>query len=147
MIDFAHTPNAFEQILKSLRPIVKGKIIHVFGSAGERDSQKRPYLGDISMSFSDIVILTTEDPRSEDVNTIIEEIGSGIDSPKAQVLKIVDRREAITAAIGMAKKNDLVLITGKAAENSMNLGQGEEPWDEYEVVENILADLNLKMKK
>ena len=99
------------------------------------------------MSFSDIVILTTEDPRSEDVNTIIEEIGSGIDSSKAQVLKIVDRREAITAAIGMAKKNDLVLITGKAAESSMNLGQGEEPWDEYEVVENILADLNLKMKK
>ena len=147
MIDFAHTPNAFEQLLKSLRPIVKGKIIHVFGSAGERDSQKRPYLGDISMSFSDIVILTTEDPRSEDVNTIIEEIGSGIDSPKAQVLKIVDRREAITAAIGMAKKNDLVLITGKAAESSMNLGQGEEPWDEYEVVENILADLNLKIKK
>ncbi len=146
MIDFAHTPNAFEQLLKSLRPIVKGKIIHVFGSAGERDSQKRPYLGDISMSFSDIVILTTEDPRSEDVNTIIEEIDSGIDSPKAQVLKIVDRKQAITAAIGMAKKNDLVLITGKAAENSMNLGQGEEPWDEYEVVENILADLNLKMK-
>ncbi|MBI3985186.1 MAG: UDP-N-acetylmuramoyl-L-alanyl-D-glutamate--2,6-diaminopimelate ligase [Candidatus Levybacteria bacterium] len=145
MIDFAHTPNAFEQLLKSLRPIIRGKIIHVFGSAGERDTLKRPYMGDISASFADIVILTTEDPRSEDVNKIIEQIESGIDNPKGKILKIVDRKQAITAAIGMAKKNDLVLITGKAAENSMNLGNGEEPWDEYEVVRNILSDLNLKV--
>ncbi len=147
MIDFAHTPNAFEQLLKTLRPIVKGKIIHVFGCAGERDMHKRPYMGDVSASFADIVILTTEDPRSEDVNKIIEQIEAGIDNPKAKILKIVDRKEAITAAIGMAKKNDLVVITGKAAEDSMNLGQGEEPWDEYKVVGDVLADLNLKIKK
>ncbi len=144
MIDFAHTPNAFEQLLQSLRPIVKGKIIHVFGSAGERDVIKRPFLGETSTNYADIVVLTTEDPRSEDVNTIIEEIESGIDNPKAKVLKIVDRRQAITAAIQMAKKDDLVLITGKAAESSMNLGQGEEPWDEFETVKDILSDLNLK---
>ncbi len=144
MIDFAHTPNAFEQLLQSLKPIVKGKIIHVFGSAGERDAHKRPFLGETSTSYADIVVLTTEDPRSEDVNKIIEEIESGIDNPKPQVLKIVDRKQAITAAIQMAKKDDLVLITGKASEASMNLGNGEEPWDEYKTVKDILADLNLK---
>lgn len=147
MIDFAHTPNAFEQLLKSLRPLVKGKIIHVFGSAGERDAQKRPYLGDISTSFSDISILTAEDPRSENVTQIIEEISQGVDNPKAEIIKIPDRREAITAAIQMAKKNDLVLITGKSAELSMNMGHGEEPWDEYKVVDQILEVLNLKHAK
>ncbi|MBI2026136.1 MAG: UDP-N-acetylmuramoyl-L-alanyl-D-glutamate--2,6-diaminopimelate ligase [Candidatus Levybacteria bacterium] len=147
MIDFAHTPNAFEQLLKSLRPVIKGKIIHVFGSAGERDLQKRPFMGDISASFVDTVILTAEDPRSEDVNDIIGQIEAGVDNPKAKILKIVDRKQAISAAIQMAKKNDLVLITGKAAENSMNLGKGEEPWDEYKITENILSDLNLKVRK
>lgn len=144
MIDFAHTPNAFEQLLKSLRPIVKGRIIHVFGSAGERDAQKRPFLGDTSASYSDIVILTAEDPRGEDVNQIIDEIFLGIDNPKAEIIKIPDRKEAITAGIQMAKKNDLVLITGKSAEESMNMGHGEEPWNEYKVVNSVLLELNLK---
>lgn len=147
MIDFAHTPNAFEQLLKSLRPIIKGRIIHVFGSAGERDAQKRPYLGDISGSFADIDVLTTEDPRSEDASKIIEEIALGMDNPRAEVIKIPDRKQAITAAIEMAKKNDLVLITGKAQEASMNMGNGEEPWDEYKVVNEILISLNLKHEK
>jgi UDP-N-acetylmuramoyl-L-alanyl-D-glutamate--2,6-diaminopimelate ligase len=147
MIDFAHTPNAFEQLLKSLRPLVKGRIIHVFGSAGERDVQKRPYLGDLSSSFADIDILTAEDPRSEDALAIIDEIVAGIDNPKGEIIKIPDRKEAITAAIQMAKKNDLVLITGKAAEASMNMGNGEEPWDEYKVVNEILISLNLKHEK
>lgn len=144
MIDFAHTPNAFEQLLKSLRPIVKGKIIHIFGSAGERDTLKRSYLGETSAKYSDFVILTAEDPRTEDVSQIIEEIYSGIDNPKAEIIKIPDRKEAITAGIQIAKKNDLVLITGKAAEESMNMGKGEEPWDEYKVVNHILKELKLK---
>ncbi len=144
MIDFAHTPNAFEQLLKSLRPLVKGKIIHVFGSAGERDVNKRPYMGEISASFADIIVLTAEDPRGEDVSAIIEEIAGGIENSKAEVIKIPDRKQAITAAIQMAKKGDLVLLTGKAAEASMNMGNGEEPWDEYRVANEILVSLNLK---
>lgn len=144
MIDFAHTPNAFEQLLKSLRPLVKGKIIHVFGSAGERDVNKRPYMGEISASFADIIVLTAEDPRGEDVSKITEEIAGGIENTKAEVIKIPDRKQAITAAIQMAKKGDLVLLTGKAAEASMNMGNGEEPWDEYRVANEILVSLNLK---
>lgn len=138
MIDFAHTPNAFEQILGAVRPIVKGRIIHVFGSAGGRDALKRPFLGEISSQYCNILVLTAEDPRKEDVNTIIAEIETGVKKEQCEVIRIPDRTEAIGAAIEMAKDGDLVLITGKAHEKSMNLGNGEIPWDEYKTVENAL---------
>ncbi len=138
VIDFAHTPNSFEQVLSTLRPIVKKRIIHVFGSAGERDVFKRPFLGEISSQYCDILILTAEDPREEDVNKIIAEIEVGIKKDKCEVIKIPDRKEAIQAAIQMAKKDDLVLITGKAQEASMNYGKGEESWDEFAIVEQAL---------
>lgn len=138
MIDFAHTPNAFEQILRSVRPSVKGRIIHVFGSAGQRDAVKRPFLGEISSQYCDILVLTAEDPRREDVNNIIAEIETGVKKEKCEVIRIPDRKEAIEAAIQMAKKDDLVLVTGKAQEGSMNLGKSEEPWDEFAVVESAI---------
>ena len=138
MIDFAHTSNASEQILKAVRPTVKGSLIHVFGSAGERDALKRPFLGEISSEYCDIIILTAEDPRTEDVNTIIAEIEVGVKKGKCEVIRIPDRKEAIQAAIQMAKKDDLVLITGKSQEGSMNYGKGEEPWDEYKMVREAL---------
>jgi UDP-N-acetylmuramoyl-L-alanyl-D-glutamate--2,6-diaminopimelate ligase len=140
MIDFAHTPNAFEKILSTVRPITKGKIIHVFGSAGERDALKRPFLGEISSQYCDILVLTAEDPRSEDVNKIIAEIEVGIKKEQAEVIRIPDRKEAIEAAIQMAKKDDLVLITGKAQEGSMTTDQEELPWDEFAVVEEALKN-------
>jgi len=140
MIDFAHTPNAFEKILSTVRPITKGKIIHVFGSAGERDAAKRPFLGEISSQYCDILILTAEDPRSEEVNKIIAEIEVGIKQEQAEVIRIPDRKEAIEAAIQMAKKDDLVLITGKAQEGSMTTEQKELPWDEFAVVEQALKN-------
>lgn len=138
MIDFAHTPNAFEKILSTVRPITKGKIIHVFGSAGERDVLKRPFLGEISSQYCDILILTAEDPRSENVDKIIAEIEVGIKREQAEVIRIPDRKEAIEAAIEMAKKDDLVLITGKAQEGSMTTDKMELPWDEFSVVKDAL---------
>ncbi|EKD87125.1 MAG: hypothetical protein ACD_37C00031G0005 [uncultured bacterium] len=140
MIDFAHTPSAFESILSSLKPLFKGKIIHVFGSAGNRDAAKRPFMGEISSKYADVVVLTSEDPRKEKVEKIMEEIEAGIKKIDATVIKIPDRREAIEAAIQMVGKGDLVLITGKAHEKSMNLGNGEIPWDEYEVVKKALSE-------
>jgi UDP-N-acetylmuramoyl-L-alanyl-D-glutamate--2,6-diaminopimelate ligase len=142
MIDFAHTSNASEQILKAVRPTVKGSLIHVFGSAGERDILKRPFLGEISSQYCDIIILTAEDPRTEDVNKIIAEIEVGVKKDKCEVIRIPDRKEAIQAAIQMAKKGDLVLITGKSQEGSMNYGKGEEPWDEYEMVKEAIEARN-----
>ncbi len=138
VIDFAHTPNAFYQILSYFRPIIKGKIIHVFGSAGERDAKKRPILGKTSSEYSDVLILTAEDPRSENVDKIINEISVGIKNEKVNILKIPNRKKAIEEAVKMAKKNDLIIITGKAHEKSMNMGNGEEAWDEFSVVEKAL---------
>ncbi|MDO8658594.1 MAG: Mur ligase family protein [Candidatus Levybacteria bacterium] len=163
MIDFAHTPNGFEQLLSSIRPSVKGRIIHVFGSAGERDSRKRLEMGKISSKYSDIIILTAEDPRSESIDEINKQIISGIqksihifrhaefnsasqkilhyvqdDNGRKYLIEIQDRQEAINIAVKMAEKGDLVLLTGKAHEKSMNYGKGELPWSEHEAVKKAL---------
>ncbi len=150
MIDFAHTPNAIEQILKSIRPDVKGKIIHLFGSAGARDVTKRPLMGELSSKYADIVILTAEDPRSEKVSAIMDDITSGIQNSEVRIkngtlYRVEDRKKAIETAIKMAKKGDFVLLTGKSHEKSMNYGYGEEPWDEYEVAKEALR-LRSKIK-
>lgn len=147
MIDFAHTPNALEQILSSLSEEVSGQIIHVFGSAGKRDFSKRPKMGMVSDKYADIIVLTSEDPRGESVEKIMEEIASGIQNPertqKGTLFKIADRQKAISEAIRMAKKGDLVLITGKSHEKSMNYGKGEVPWSEHEAVAQALKFKNL----
>ncbi len=138
LIDFAHTPNAFEQLLGSLREHTSGRIIHVFGSAGERDHAKRPFMGETSSKHADILILTAEDPRSEDVDKIIDEIASGIKKKDAKVFRLADRKDAINAAIEMAGKGDLVVVTGKAHEKSMTYGNRDLPWDEYKVVDTAI---------
>lgn len=139
MIDFAHTPNAFEQILSAVRPGIKGRLIHVFGSAGLRDKAKRPIMGKNSSLYADIVILTSEDPRTESVEQINKQIESGIVNKKLEIRKIPDRKKAIEKAIEMAKKDDFILITGKSHEKSMDYGHGEELWDEYGVVKKALG--------
>src|SRR3989344_2245353 len=143
MIDFAHTPNSFKQVLSYLRGQIRGRIIHVFGCAGERDKLKRPKMGKISSRLSDIVIVTAEDPRSENIENIMNDITSGIQNSEYRIqnktlIKIPDRQEAINTAIAMTKKGDLVIITGKAHEKSMNYGRGEEPWDEYKAVKKAI---------
>ena len=140
MIDFAHTPNAFEQILSSIKPKVKGRLIHVFGSAGARDTSKRPLMGEVSDKYADIIILTAEDPRKETVGKITDEIASGVKSKK-KILKIPDRKKAIFEAIKMAKKGDFIIFTGKSHEKSMNYGHGEVSWDEYKIVKDALKQL------
>lgn len=139
MVDFAHTPNAFDRLLSSLRPQVKGKLIHVFGSAGARDESKRPLMGKFASLYDDVMIITSEDPRDEDPKDIAEDITSGIQKKKGlEVLVIPDRKQAIAKAIALAKKGDYVVLTGKAHEQSMNYGHGEEPWNEFAVVDEVL---------
>ena len=142
MIDFAHTPNSIEKILQALRKELpkNARIIHVFGSAGERDKAKRPLMGKASSRFSDIIFLTSEDPRSESPEKIIDEIAEGIDKGKYTniLYKAADRQEAIEQAIKMAKKGDCVIITGKGHERSMNFGNGEVLWSDHEAVEKAL---------
>ncbi|HVZ58551.1 MAG TPA: UDP-N-acetylmuramoyl-L-alanyl-D-glutamate--2,6-diaminopimelate ligase [Patescibacteria group bacterium] len=135
IIDFAHTPNGIKNILKSIRKdMKKGKIIHVFGSAGKRDKGKRPLMGEISHQLADRIILTSEDPRDESPESIAEDIMSGMPADKNDVRVITDRQDAITEAVCLADKNDVVVITGKGHEKSINKGHGEEPWSDHEAV-------------
>ena len=139
IIDFAHTPNALLQLLPEIRKKYlqqSGRLIHVFGSAGLRDFTKRSLMGKASDKFSDIIILTEEDYRTESLEKICQQISSGIKNKKCQI--IFDRQQAINQAIKTAKKNDVVVITGKGHESSLCRGKIEYPWDEYEAVKKAL---------
>lgn len=140
IVDFAHTPDSLESALKYLRADCKGKLIAVFGAAGERDPFKRPKMGKIASLIADTVILTAEDPRSEDVCDIMLQIKSGAatkDLPK--FFEISDRSRAIKFALSKAEKGDTVGFFGKGHEKSMNLdGKAEIPWSDKEEIRKIL---------
>ena len=149
IVDFAHTANAFESILATLRKKTTGRLIHVFGCAGERDSQKRPEMGKAASFYDDIIILTAEDPRSENIESINRDIKKGItDDFKITInnehvigkaiYEIPDRKKAIEFALSQLQKNDTVVITGKGHEKSINLGHGEETWSDQNVIRDYL---------
>lgn len=156
MVDFAHTPNSFLKVLPVVRERTKGRLIHIFGSAGQRDAGKRPLMGEASSEFADVIILTAEDPRRESVDEINSQIENGfipgfslldsvvvdIKTPKSY-FKINQRYEAIEKAIAIAKPLDTILITGKGHEKSMNLDGVEIPWDDKKETLAILKKLNL----
>ncbi|MBL7036496.1 UDP-N-acetylmuramoyl-L-alanyl-D-glutamate--2,6-diaminopimelate ligase [Candidatus Microgenomates bacterium] len=138
-VDFAHTPDSLEKALTYLSSITKGRLISVFGCAGERDKQKRPKMGKIASDLSNVVILTEEDSRSEDVNDIIKQIKKGVPKNFKEIYEITDRKKAIQKAISLAKAEDIVALLGKGHEKSMNLdGKQEIPWSDQEVVKEIL---------
>jgi UDP-N-acetylmuramoyl-L-alanyl-D-glutamate--2,6-diaminopimelate ligase len=138
-VDFAHTPESLEAALKHLRTQTSGKLIAVFGSAGERDPYKRPKMGEVAGKFADEVILTAEDPRSERVEDIIVQIKSGIKSKNAKIYSEPDRKKAIKLALDIAKNGDLVGIFGKGHEKSMNLdGIHETPWSDQKIVREYI---------
>lgn len=139
-IDFAHTPNSFLEILPELKKIKKNRLIHVFGAAGARDRYKRPIMGKISSDYSDIMILTAEDPRDESIADINNEIKKGISKNfKGKIIVIDDRHEAIDTAITMARSGDVIVLTGKGHESSMNYGRGEVHWSEHDAVQKALS--------
>lgn len=146
IIDFAHTPNALQNILTTLRKETKGRLIHIFGSAGERDRGKRPLMGKVSASLADIIILTSEDPRTESSVVIAKEIIGGMSKKPKELEVIPDRQAAITRAISLARKGDTVLITGKGHEKSMNMGQGEVQWSDHEAVIKALKSRELGVR-
>jgi len=142
IIDFAHKPDALEKALKAIKKLKakKGRIISVFGSAGLRDTQKRPLMGKISAKLSDITILTAEDPRTEKVNQIIDQIEAGWQQVKTkkQLFKQPDRQLAINQAIKLAQPGDYVCLFGKAHEKSLCFGTIEYPWSEHQAVQTAL---------
>ncbi|MGL1891361.1 MAG: UDP-N-acetylmuramoyl-L-alanyl-D-glutamate--2,6-diaminopimelate ligase [Spirochaetaceae bacterium] len=146
VVDYAHTPGSFKKVLPAIKKSIpeNGRLIVVFGSAGERDTQKRSVQGEIADEFSDIIILTDEDPRLEDSLKIINDIKSGISNRSEEELYIIsDRTKAITKAIEIARKNDMILTLGKGHETSIEYADGSKPWNEIEVVKNILKSKGL----
>ena len=145
IIDYAHTPQSLEKVLRELRPITRGKLIAVFGSAGDRDREKRPWMGEIAARLSDYAVFTNEDPREEDAMTILSEIAAGAEevgwTEGEHYARIEDRRQGIAHAVRKAGPGDTVLLAGKGHERSILIGRGKEPWDERAAAEAAIRGL------
>lgn len=144
IVDYAHTPDSFEKLFKDLRPVVKGKLIIMFGSAGRRDEAKRAVQGELAGTYGDEVVITEEDDRDIDGKQIMNEIAAGAEvSGKVKdkdLFLVHDRTEAIKFAIGRASKGDTVLLLGKGHEKTIERADGEHPWDEIGTARSALKN-------
>ena len=145
LVDFAHTPNSLEQVLRTARKLARGKVIAVFGSAGLRDPAKRPMMARISAELADLTVLTAEDPRTESLDEILEEMAKGARSAGGiegeNFLRVKDRGEALRQAVRQAERGDVVLACGKGHEQSMCFGETEYPWDDRIALRAALSEL------
>jgi UDP-N-acetylmuramoyl-L-alanyl-D-glutamate--2,6-diaminopimelate ligase len=143
IVDYAHTEDSLRKVLEVLRPLTKGRLIAVFGSAGERDPTKRGPMGRAAAELADLVVVTDEDPRLEDPGAINAQIAEGVRSGGAvdgETLWVIDdRREAIAHAVGMARSGDVILLAGKGHEESIFYGTEKRPWDDRRVAREALA--------
>ncbi len=151
IVDFAHTPDALQQVYNTVRPTVTGKLIAVLGATGRRDKTKRPILGALAGRYADLVFVTDEDPYTEDPKAIIDEVAAGVPRGRPNVKepnkgegtwwwRVLDRREAIAKALSMAKAGDMVIITGKGGEHVMAVGEKLIPYNDVKVVKEILGN-------
>jgi UDP-N-acetylmuramoyl-L-alanyl-D-glutamate--2,6-diaminopimelate ligase len=140
-VDYAHTDDALENTLKTARRICDGRVITVFGCGGDRDRTKRAPMGKIAGELSDYVVVTSDNPRSEDPMSIISEIASGLATTSTEHALIIDRREAISIALELAQDGDIVLICGKGHEPYQIIGDQTLHFDDREVAAEIIASL------
>jgi UDP-N-acetylmuramoyl-L-alanyl-D-glutamate--2,6-diaminopimelate ligase len=130
--DYAHTPDALERALATLRPLTRGRLVVVFGCGGDRDKGKRPIMGRIAAAGADVAVVTSDNPRTEDPVAIIDDIEQGMGGIAHQ--RIVDRLAAIHTALRQAGPGDTILLAGKGHENYQILGTEKVPFDEREIV-------------
>ncbi len=140
LVDYAHTPDSLENVLRAARGVTRGRVIVVFGCGGDRDRGKRPLMGAIAAAGADVAIVTSDNPRSEDPDAIISQILAGVPAgERAHVLAIEDRRAAITEAVALAQPGDVVLIAGKGHEQGQELAAGVKvPFDDVAVAREAL---------
>ncbi len=141
LVDYAHTPDSLENIIKACKTYTKGSVICVFGCGGDRDRAKRPMMGEISGNLAAYTVITTDNPRTEKPEDIIAEIEEGIKRTKGKYKIIVDRAKAIEYALRKATKNDLVLIAGKGHETYQEVNGVKHHFDDREVVNEVLKKL------
>ncbi len=140
IVDYAHSPDGLQNILASIREYVKGRIITLFGCGGDRDKEKRPIMGAIAGRMSDYCIITSDNPRSEEPMDIIRQVEVGIKSTGCDYICIENRRDAIKYALSMAKADDVVLLAGKGHETYQVLKDRTIPFDERDIVEELLRE-------
>ncbi|HUZ18262.1 MAG TPA: cyanophycin synthetase, partial [Spirochaetia bacterium] len=146
IVDYAHTPGAFSRLLPAIREQTTGRLVALFGSAGERDVEKRHLQGEIADQYCDMIVLADEDPRGERPESILEEIAAGIRGKvRGETLFLVpNRREAIRKALSIAKAGDTVLLLGKGHESSIIYASGAIPWNETEAAEEVLSEMGYR---
>ena len=142
IVDFAHTPNALDNALRTARSLTAGKLTVVFGCAGLRDVQKRAMMGECAGRLADHIVLTAEDPRTEPMDQIMSQIVAGVEKAGGDFVRIDDRQAAIAHALAHAQRGDLVLVTGKGHERSMCFGTTEFPWSDQDAVKQLLDKRN-----
>jgi UDP-N-acetylmuramoyl-L-alanyl-D-glutamate--2,6-diaminopimelate ligase len=142
IVDFAHTPNALQRALEAGRGMTAGRVIVVFGCAGERDREKRPRMGAIAARLADVSVMTAEDPRRESLDAILDEMARGAEAEGAvegqSYCRVPDRAEAIQLAVDLARPGDVVIAAGKGHEQSMCFGREETPWSEHAALRTAL---------
>jgi UDP-N-acetylmuramoyl-L-alanyl-D-glutamate--2,6-diaminopimelate ligase len=140
VVDFAHSPDALENVLKAVKESAKGKVILVFGATGDRDKLKRPVMGQAAAKNADQIFLTDDETYTEDPQAIIQAVYKGIEEAGGQskTTIIPDRMEAIKAALAAAKKGDTILLAGMGHQTTRNMGGKEEPWNEIEIAQELL---------
>jgi UDP-N-acetylmuramoyl-L-alanyl-D-glutamate--2,6-diaminopimelate ligase len=145
VVDYAHTDDALRNLLETARPLAPARLVTVFGCGGDRDRSKRPLMGMVAARLSDVVVITSDNPRTEDPQHIIDEIVRGIPAgPQGPgrtpvVLTLVDRAEAIARAVELAQPDDLVLVAGKGHEKYQQIGDRVLPFDDGQVARAALA--------
>lgn len=142
IVDYAHTPDGLENVLKTARSITRGKLWVVFGCGGDRDNKKRPLMGALALELADNIVVTSDNPRTEDPELIIDEIFTALQNVPAgkHVTRLSDRREAICYALAEAADNDVILIAGKGHENYQILKDRTIHFDDKEVVMEYWSD-------
>ena len=141
MIDYAHSPESLQNILSAVKTYTRGRVISVFGCGGDRDTRKRPIMGEISGRVADYTIITSDNPRTEKPEDIVDQIEEGIKKTKGKYEVIVDRKEAIQKAIKMASKVDIVVLAGKGHETYQEINGKKNPFDERVIVKDIINKL------
>ncbi len=142
IIDYAHTPDSLENILSTVKDYAPGRVVCVFGCGGDRDRTKRPIMGEISGLIADLTIITSDNPRTEDPEAIVDDIEEGIKKSGGRYVRIVDRREAIKYALDNALAGDVIVLAGKGHETYQTFKDKTIHFDEREVVAEILAESN-----
>ncbi|MDF1617840.1 UDP-N-acetylmuramoyl-L-alanyl-D-glutamate--2,6-diaminopimelate ligase, partial [Petrocella sp. FN5] len=140
IVDYAHAPDGLENVLKTIREFAKARVITVFGCGGDRDRSKRPIMGRIAASYSDYIVITSDNPRTEDPHTIMDEVEAGVKPLSKTYVRIEDRVAAIKHGLDVAKKDDIILVAGKGHEDYQIIGKTKIHMDDKEIIKSHIQE-------